>query len=243
MARGNHNREQGVPVIASARPALQDQEAAAGSVPELATSNLVLRRAAQGMQYGRHMRIAAVLCTVVALVCCLATVMSGNNAPEKPRELLWNPYALEDSSAQDHDLWGGRQMVADILRERSAHIATRVGRRFQDDDRIGELLGHAAHVAFDTIVEIKRALRGVQYDEGDAIVVNSKIEVAETMLAHLMSKLGITEVPPPPHTTRLASVKNAMRMARDLRMMLSKIPTGNDAKDSREVSCCMFLPI
>jgi hypothetical protein len=34
-----------------------------------------------------------------------------------------------------------------------------------------------------------------------------------------------------------------MRMARDLRMMLSKIPTGNDAKDSREVSCCMFLPM
>jgi len=124
-------------------------------------------------------------------------------------------------------------MVANILRERSAHIATRVGRRFQDDTRIGEVLGHAAHVAFDTIVEIKRAMRGLQYESADS-VFNSKIEVAETMLAHLMSKLGISEVPPPPHTTRLATVRSAMRMARDLRMILGKIPTGTDARDYRE---------
>ena len=181
---------------------------------------------------GHRLRAALAGGLVVVLVCAMAATMSvsSGNAPD---ELLWDPYALEDASAEDHDLWGGRNMVDNILRERSAHIATRVGKRFQDNERIGVVLGHATHVAFDTIVEIKRAMRGLQYESEDS-VFNSKIEVAETMLAHLMSKLGISEVPPPPHTTRLASVKTAMRMARDLRMILSKIPTGTDARDYRE---------
>ena len=182
----------------------------------------------------RHfIRAGMVACCVAALLLC-AISFRGERAPAAGRaELLWDPYALEDSVASDHDLWGGRAAVADILRERSAHLATRVGRRFQDDERVGIVLGHAANVAFDTLVEIKRAMRGLQYESEDS-VFNSKIEVAETMLAHLTAKLGISEIPPPPHTTRLASVKNAMRMARDLRMILSKIPTGSDARDFRE---------
>ncbi len=181
---------------------------------------------------GHRLRAALVGGLMVVLVCALAATRSVSSG-RAPDELLWDRYALEDASAEDHDLWGGRNMVANILRERSAHIATRVGKRFQDNERIGVVLGHATRVAFDTIVEIKRAMRGLQYESEDS-VFNSKIEVAETMLAHLMSKLGISEVPPPPHTTRLASVKTAMRMARDLRMILSKIPTGTDARDYRE---------
>jgi hypothetical protein len=225
MARGS-----GVPVIPSHSMAAEQQQAA--GVPELADGeSLVLPARAAGRRSGRALRVVVAVGAVVALVCSVVTLMGGKGA--QPQELLWDPYALEDASAEDHDLWGGRQMVADILRSRSAHIATRVGRRFQDDQRIGVVLGHAAHVAFDTIVEVKRAMRGLQYESEDS-VFNSKIEVAETMLAHLMSKLGISEVPPPPHTTRLASIKSAMRMARDLRMILSKIPTGTDAKDFRE---------
>jgi len=234
-------REQGVPVIAFAGASHSlalPQHAADGAFmqqPAATHQNLVMpffSRRVNGRKAGEKMRVCVAVCSVAALVCCVVTISGGNSAA-KPDALLWDTHALEDASAEDSDLWGGRNMVANILRERSAHIATRVGRRFQDDNRIGEVMGHAAHVAFDTIVEIKRAMRGLQYESEDS-VFNSKIEVAETMLAHLMSKLGISEVPPPPHTTRLATVKSAMRMARDLRMILSKIPTGNDARDNRE---------
>jgi len=245
MARGSPSGEQALPVIpvvgahsmglphhhcGPVPPAIQQQAAAAGE--GLVLPGPVIRSARRDRKSGQHLRMCIAACAVVALVCCVATIMVGTGVP-KATGLLWNPEALEDAQAQDHDLWGGAANVEDILRGRSAHIALRVGQRFQDDSRIGLVLGHAAHVAFDTLVEVKRAMRGLQYDSEDA-VFNSKVDVAETMLAHLMKKLGISEVPPPPHTTRLASVKNAMRMARDLRMILSKIPTGTDARDFRE---------
>ena len=148
-----------------------------GRIPELGAASVILPAATPRSGNARqHLRAGIAVCSVVALVCTLATAFGGYSARE-PDELLWDRYALEDASAEDHDLWGGRNMVANILRERSAHIATRVGKRFQDDSRIGIVLGHATRVAFDTIVEIKRAMRGLQYESEDSVFNLSLIHI------------------------------------------------------------------
>jgi len=158
MARGSPSGEQALPVIpvvgahsmglphnhcGPVPPAIQQQAAAAGE--GLVLPGPVIRSARRDRKSGQHLRMCIAACAVVALVCCVATIMVGTGVP-KATGLLWNPEALEDAQAQDHDLWGGAANVEDILRGRSAHIALRVGQRFQDDSRIGLVLGHAAHV-------------------------------------------------------------------------------------------------
>lgn len=52
----------------------------------------------------------------------------------------------------------------------------------------------------------------------------------ETMLQHLVDKLGVSTVPPPPEASKLSSLEDAMRLARALRLMLAKLPPGTDAE-------------
>jgi hypothetical protein len=56
-----------------------------------------------------------------------------------------------------------------------------------------------------------------------------QIDVVETMLQHLVDKLGVTTVPPPPESSELSSLQDAMRLSRSLRLMLGKLPPGTDA--------------
>lgn len=87
----------------------------------------------------------------------------------------------------------------------------------------------ALQVAFDTTVELKRSLRGLRGRE-ENLEISGKIDVVDTMLQHLMRQIGVPSLPPPPQTSDLSNLKDAMRLARTLRLMLSKLPPGTDAK-------------
>ena len=89
-------------------------------------------------------------------------------------------------------------------------------------------------VAFDTTVELKRSLRGLRGRE-ENLEVSSKIDVVDTMLQHLMKKIGVPSLPPPPETSNLSSLQDAMRLSRALRLMLSKLPPGFDANSMHQV--------
>eukprot|EP00960_Hanusia_phi_P051904 761095-Hanusia_phi.AAC.3 len=135
---------------------------------------------------------------------------------------------------ENHDIWSVLENEGDSnAMPKPMSKMTRVGRRFQDNENIGMILAAAAHMASDTIVEIKRSLLGMQHEEHVA-ASNSKINVAETMLAHLMQVLGIQTIPEPSTTAKLASVKTAMRMAKDLRMVIADLPEKTDALNLHE---------
>lgn len=178
------------------------------------------------------LRCTAGICAA-ALVCSVLVLGFSNPAPAGRTELIWNPLSMEEDVPEDHDLWGGRDRINRLLRERATEGATRVSMQPQDDDQIGVVLARAAHVAFDTVVEIKRAMRGMRGREAD-YKFDSKIEVVETMLSHLLEKLGINSVPPPPRSSQQASLTSAIEMARALRLMISNLPSGSDARDYRE---------
>jgi len=135
---------------------------------------------------------------------------------------------------ENHDTWSVLENEGDT-NAMPEHVPkmTRVGRRFQDNYKIGMILAAAAHMASDTILEIKRSLLGMQHDEHVA-ASNSKIHVAETMLNHLIKVLGIQTIPEPTTTSKLASVKTAMRMANDLRMVIAELPEKTDALNLHE---------
>ena len=189
-------------------------------------------------------RIGAAVCCVAALL-CVAMGVVGNGGSGTPANwaawqaatntelLVWDPQYFEDEVPEDHNTWADRKGVNSLIRDSSVREATNVGRRVQDNDGVGRVLGQAAHVAFATIVELKRSMRGLEREELN-MNVQSKISVAETMLQQAVKHLGITTVPPPPRDTRLSSLRSAMRLGRILRMMLARLPGGGDAHTFRE---------
>ena len=201
------------------------------------------RRGGSGRGW-QAVRVAAAACCVLALV-CVATGIVGSGRRGEPAAwaawsgatqtelLMWDPGMFEDEVPGEHNLFSDRKSVNGMIRDQSIREATDVGRRVQDHDDVGLVLGQAAHVAFATIVELKRSMRGIERGELN-LNVQSKIEVAETMLQEAVKHLGITTVPPPPSDTRLSSLRSAMRLGRILRMMLARMPGGSDAQSYRE---------
>ncbi|KAJ1490089.1 hypothetical protein T484DRAFT_1778228 [Baffinella frigidus] len=217
-----------------------------GQVPCSSSAHVRPANARRGVQ-GRGwqaLRIAAAASCVAALLCVATGIVGSGRGGEpatwaawsgatKTELLVWDPQYFEDEVPAEHNVFAGRKSVNAMIRDQSIYEATDVGRRVQDHDDVGLVLGQAAHVAFATIVELKRSMRGVERGELN-MNVQSKIEVAETMLREAVKHLGITTVPPPPSDTRLSSLRSAMRLGRILRMMLARMPVGSDAHDFRE---------
>ena len=115
-----------------------------------------------------------------------------------------------------------------------ASVATSVGGKLQDDVRIGIVIGHMTQIAFDTVVELKRTIRGLREDQNNDWL-SSKVQVVETMLGDLVSKLDISALPPPPGDTELADLRKAARLAAILHGLVRQVPHQIDAGSVREV--------
>jgi hypothetical protein len=140
--------------------------------------------------------------------------------------------AQEISDPDDETVQMAKWDAADM--QEQAALATSVGGKLQDDVRIGLVIGHMTQIAFDTVVELKRTIRGLGEDRNNDWL-SSKVQVVETMLGELVSKLDITALPPPPGDTELADLHKASRLAAILHDLVRQVPHQVDAGSVREV--------
>ena len=82
--------------------------------------------------------------------------------------------AQDVSDPEDETVQMARWDKSDMQSQASA--ATSVGGKLQDDVRIGLVIGHMTQIAFDTVVELKRTIRGLREDKNNDWL-SSKIQV------------------------------------------------------------------
>ena len=140
--------------------------------------------------------------------------------------------AQDSSDPEDETVQMAKWDSGDL--QSQASVATSVGGKLQDDVRIGIVIGHMTQIAFDTVVELKRTIRGLREDQNNDWL-SSKVQVVETMLGDLVSKLDISALPPPPGDTELADLRKAARLAAILHGLVRQVPHQIDAGSVREV--------
>jgi hypothetical protein len=99
-------------------------------------------------------------------------------AANRPSELLWSRYHLDEEEVDPEDVQSMREAREEIARQDSTSDATRVGAGFKDNVNVGVILGRLTQVAFDTVVELKRAIRGLKGRDED-MEISSKVSTSE----------------------------------------------------------------
>jgi hypothetical protein len=129
------------------------------------------------------LRAAGVIVSGGLLALLAVTYFSGANragntgisaAANRPSELLWSRYHLDEEEVDPEDVQSMREAREEIARQDSTSEATRVGAGFKDNVNVGVILGRLTQVAFDTVVELKRAIRGLKGRDAD-LEVSSKV--------------------------------------------------------------------
>lgn len=117
------------------------------------------------------MRAAGAVVCAGALVACVALMVWRKNmlsaAPARPSELLWSKYHLEEEEKDPDDVDSMRKAREAIALREAAKEAVRVGTDLKDDKRVGVILGRLTQVAFDSVLELKRAMRGLRGRDAD----------------------------------------------------------------------------
>jgi hypothetical protein len=104
--------------------------------------------------------------------------LGSGDALAKPSELLWSRYRLEEEETDPEDADSMREAREEISRQQSTSEATRVGAGFRDNVNVGVILGRLTQVAFDTVIELKRAIRGLKGRDAN-LEISSKVGVGE----------------------------------------------------------------